>query len=270
MAKTVNKIGAIAFMALQETLRRKVLYIVAILGFFAVAIVGSGLVVLRMATEAGELQAAENISSQFVQAVLGIWTSSGSFLAVFLGAVGISSEVSGRTIVNVLSRPVERAVYLVGRWFGIVIFLVAFQILGILIAMLIGGIFNVSFSASVWLGFLETFIRIVFYSGVSLAFSVIMPPVPAGASAMLITALPFLVSELTRNPRWLLRLPATAVYYLSPARMPVDLIGDSFSKQLLHPDYALYAQVLAENTLYAVAVFVVACAIFSRRELRLR
>jgi len=270
MAKTTAKIRAITRIALQETLRRKVLYIVAVLVVLAMFTVGSGMFFLDLAKQAGETQTISSITSQFVEVVFGMWTAGTLFLAVFLGAVGVSSEINGKTIVNVLSRPVERRAYLMGRWFGTVIFLFAFQILGVLIALLIGQIFDVRFSETTWLGIVEMFVDALFFSGVSLSLSVIMPPVPAGASALLLSMLPAMVSDLTKDPRWFLRLPALAAYYAGPARMPVSLISESFSKQLLHPDYALYIQVLAENLLYVVAVFIVGCVIFARRELRLR
>jgi ABC-type transport system involved in multi-copper enzyme maturation permease subunit len=199
-----------------------------------------------------------------------MWTAGTLFLAVFLGAVGVSSEINGKTIVNVLSRPVERASYLIGRWLGTVVFLLAFQILGMLLAVVIGQIFDVRFPPTAWLGMVEMFINALFFSGVSLSLSVMMPPVPAGACAVLLSMLPAMVSNLTKNPRWFLRLPAIAAYYAGPAQMPINLVSDSFSKQLLHPDYTLYIQVLAENLLYAVAAFTIGCIVFTRRELRLR
>jgi hypothetical protein len=45
------------------------------------------MVVLQMATQAGELQAASSMKTQFVQVILGMWGVGALFLAVFLGAV---------------------------------------------------------------------------------------------------------------------------------------------------------------------------------------
>jgi ABC-type transport system involved in multi-copper enzyme maturation permease subunit len=39
--------------------------------------------------------------------ILGIWGSAAIFLALFLGAIGVSSEIGAKTIVHVMSRPVE-------------------------------------------------------------------------------------------------------------------------------------------------------------------
>ena len=61
---------------------------------------------------------------------------------------------------------------------------------------------------------------------------------------------------------------ASAGYYLAPAQMPPSLFGRA-SPRSLAPRYALYAQVLVENVLYAAAVMVVACLVFARCEVRL-
>jgi hypothetical protein len=82
--------------------------------------------------------------------------------------------------------------------------------------------------------------------------------------------LPALVQGFTHHPRWFVSAPAIAIYYLSPADMPVNLIGASLSKQLLHPQFGLYGGVLAENFLYGVMVFALGCVALGRREVRLR
>jgi ABC-type transport system involved in multi-copper enzyme maturation permease subunit len=247
-----------------------VLYVVAVLIILLVSAIGSGMVFLRMATEAGEFETASSISASFVRNTLGMWSSGGMFLALFLGAIGISSEIHAKTIVHVLSRPVERSAYLAGRWLGILSFLTVFQLLGIALALLVAWIFNVGFTPTLWLGLAEILVGIFFLSGVSLSLSVVMPALPAGACAMILSIAPELVGKMTNDPRWYLKAPAYFAYYLGPADMPIDLVGESFSKQALNPDYALYTQVLIENLVYTLVVFTLAAALFSRKELRLR
>ena len=74
---------------------------------------------------------------------------------------------------------------------------------------------------------------------------------------------------LTHHPRWFIHAPAIAIYYLSPADMPVNLISASLSKQLLHPQFGLYGAVLADNfcTEWWSSH---GCVALRRREMRLR
>ena len=75
MAKAVLKIRGIALTMLQETLRRRVLYVVAFMMLITLVIIISGQVALRMAAESGETSIATGIREGFVQNVLGTWTS---------------------------------------------------------------------------------------------------------------------------------------------------------------------------------------------------
>jgi len=270
VARSLVQVRAIAVTAFQETLRRKVFYLVAILAIFIIAMVSSGRVLLQMATEAGEMDTAASVRSGMVQNILEVWQFAAIVLALFLGAVGVSSEITAKTIVNVLSRPVGRAVYLGGRWVGVVTFLWLFQLIGILVALVVARIFDVRFVSTLWLGFAKMLVDTVLLSGVSLGLSVFMPPVVAGAGAFLLQMTPGLVKDYLQHPFGVVRILALALYYLSPASMPSNLIQESFTTQLLHSNSSLYSQVLFENLLYSAAVFIAACAIFARREPRLR
>lgn len=268
MARTVAKIRALTLNTLQEIVRKRVLHVAAILLVLIFALIFSQLKFLQMATDAGE--STTRMTADFVRQALGVWDFTAGALALFLGAVGISSEVTAKTIVHVLSRPVERATYLTGRWLGTLVFLWAFQFLGVVLALLITRIFNVHFTPMFWAGCAEMFIKSVFFSGVSLGLSVGLPPMLAGGCAFLLSMASGFLGDALHHPQWVLRQLANLAYYLLPARMPEDLISESFRKELLHPDFALYFQIMGENFFYALAVFVVACAVFARRELRLR
>jgi Cu-processing system permease protein len=266
--KTITKIRALTFNTLQEVLRRRVLYVVAIALVLTCAIIFSQLKVMQMASSAGE--STERMTAGFVQQALGVWNFTAGALALFLGAVGISSEIVAKTIAHVVSRPVERAVYLMGRWLGTLIFLWGFQLLGILLALLITRIFDVRFTSMFWAGCTEMFVAPLFLSGVSLGLSVLLPPALAGGCAWLLSFASVFIGDTLHHPIWALRQLANLAFYLLPARMPQDLIAESFQKELLRPDFPLYFRVMGENVLYAVVVFIAAAAIFRRRELRLR
>ena len=270
MGSAAVKIRAIAGTALQETLRRRVLWIVLILVAVIALFMGSGMAILSMATESGEADTADALRANLVGGAIGLWTLAAQFLALFLGAVALSSEATGKTLVNVLSRPIGRPAYLTGRWLGILAFLWAFQLAGILLSLGVARLIDASYAPTLWVGLAGTLINVTLLSGVSLGLSVVVPPVVAGVGAFLLPVLPALVERATANPWWLVKWPATAIYYLMPAKMPSDLVSDSFSKELLNPNYGLYARVLGENALYAVAVFALGCVLFSRRELKLR
>ena len=264
------KLRAIIWTSFQETLHRRVLYLVLILALIVIAMISSQMVYARLATEAGETEAVTRMARGLFQHILSAWDSAAFFLALFLGAVAISSELKSRTIVTVLSRPVTRWTYLLGRWLGVLLFLWAFLLVGILGALLWGAIFNLNYGSLFWLGLLELFVKATFFSGVSIGLSVILPPPAAGAITFVLTILPMMVKDTMGHPLLIYRALSTLGYYLAPAHMQVDLIEESFKKEMVDPKYLLYGQVLVENLLYTVVVLLLAGAIFKRRELRLR
>jgi Cu-processing system permease protein len=264
------KLRAVILTSFQETLHRRVLYVVLVLALLIIAAMASQMIYVRMAVRAGEMETVAKMATDFFQQILGTWDFATVFLALFLGAVAISSELKSKTIVTVLSRPIARSTYLVGRWLGVLLFLWGFLVVGVIGAITWGAFFNLKYAPIFWLGVVNLFVRATFLSGVSVGLSVILPPVLAGAVTFLLTILPLIVRDTMGHPRWILRSLATAGYYLAPAHMPVDLVGDSFSKEMVDPKYALYSQVMVENLLYAGAILLLACLIFKRRELRLR
>lgn len=270
MAETRRKIALVAATAFQETLRRRVLWLVVILIGIIGLVMAENMWMMHMASDSGETGTANAIRVDLITSAFGIWTVAANLLAVFLGALALASESTGRTIVSVLSRPIDRTTYLTGRWLGVLSFLWAFQLVGIVVFLLLKGYLGASAAPTLWFGLAQTLAAVTLLSGVSLALSVVLPPVVAGVGAFLLPILPFMVSGALPSPRWIVRLPALAVYYLSPAGLEEDLVRSSFSGEALDPQYGLFARVIAENFVYAVVVFAVGCAIFARRELRVR
>lgn len=155
------KVRAIALTAWHEALRRRVFY------FFIIAVVVNiGGIVASLpgviaAGMAGETEAVHQAHASFVANTLGVWRFILTCLALFLGSIAVSSEVSGKTIVNVLSRPVDRAAYLLGRWLGTAAFLGAFTVIGVLIAAAIALIFQVHWPLLAWFAVIEILVAAI-------------------------------------------------------------------------------------------------------------
>src|SRR5215475_13336060 len=95
LANTGVKLRAIAWTAFQETLRRKVFYLVGFLALFAIAIIGSSATTVRMATDAGETAVVTQVNTGSVSQIFGVWEFAVGFLSLYLGAIALSSEISG-------------------------------------------------------------------------------------------------------------------------------------------------------------------------------
>jgi ABC-type transport system involved in multi-copper enzyme maturation permease subunit len=261
----------VARTAWQETLRKQVFYIAVAIMALVFLVIASQLMLVHMAEAAGEATAALRARTSFVQMTIGVWNVTSIFLAVFLGSVGYSTEVSRKTIIHVLSRPVERSAYLLGRWLGILCFLWAFLAVGVGLSLVLALSFGVPWTAAVSLMALGMFVEATLLSGATLALSTVLVPVLAGCCGYaLVVVLPLFAQPQTQNSHWILRALAYASYFISPAQMPPDVLSNAFTKSLAHPNYGLYLAVCGENVGYALFVIVLGCWMFTRRELRLR
>src|SRR6266568_7052648 len=104
----IGRLSAIAYNTFREAVRDRVLYNLIL---FALLIVGSSLLV-------GQISVAIN---RIVLINLGLTSISlfGVVIAIFIGIGLVSKEIEKRTLYTVLSRPVRRWEFIIGKFFGL-------------------------------------------------------------------------------------------------------------------------------------------------------
>ncbi len=260
----MGKIAAVAMVTVRDILRRKILYFVLLILLIVLYFSLQGNAWVKMAEEAGELDSANKMRSEAVILIIQFFTNFGEFFSLFFASTALSADIKERTLTAILARPVERWQYILGKWIGVVGFVSAFISAGVVLGLALAGIYDVHLPTVFWLGILESYVRVVFFSAVCVGFSVRLPPILAGTTAFFLTFLPKLVESQLTHPNPIARSAAAAVYYLSPAVMPVELLN--LGKELRDPSYGLYAKILLENTLYAMAVLLLGCRFFMKRD----
>lgn len=266
----MSEVCIIAANTFREILRRKVIYVLVLLGVFIMMFWLRQMSVMDMASEAGEPELLLQMKTSQTKAFFSIWSSCTALLGLFLGAVAIHTDIKNQTIIPVLVRPISRWTYLVGKWLGTQLFVCLLLGLGIGIGLAIMRVFELEMRPLLWFSMLEMFAHATLFTGVSLGFSVVLNPILAGGVTLLLPSVPAMIEFLLRHPHWALKGLAAAVYYLGPAQMPTDLLADSFERELLQPDYSLYARVIVENVLYSMTLLLAGCILFSRQEIKLK
>jgi ABC-type transport system involved in multi-copper enzyme maturation permease subunit len=137
----MRDILTIARLSIGEARRRKVLWVLTVLGLVVVALVAfavSQLVAAGRRDEVPELTIRLAVSQVlifiafqfgFVQAMT----------AAFLAAPAIASDLESGVALAVLARPIRRSAYLLGRWVGLAVVLVAYGAGSALVAILVVG-----------------------------------------------------------------------------------------------------------------------------------
>ncbi len=263
-------VWTIALNTWEEALRRKITYILLFVALLFGAQALYGMVYMDMADAPGEIEARAQFHSQLILGLFGIMEFWSTVLAVFLGSVAISSEIKNRTIVSVLSRPVERWHFFLAKWLGTLGFLAMFLGAGTLVGIGLCWYWELYPSTVFAIGIAELLLRLAIVSAVCMALSSVFNPVLAGGFALVLFYLRSFTWVFTEYSRGAWKIIADAGYFLAPARIPDGLLEGGLVTGILSPNYGLYGAVFLENTLYALAAVIAGTLVFQRKEIALK
>ncbi|PWJ64069.1 MULTISPECIES: ABC transporter permease [unclassified Fibrobacter] len=106
--QTLNHIFVIALNTFRESIRDKILYNI---GFFAVALALFSIVL-------GEWSVFDR-AYVIKSTTLSIMSLSGLLISIFVGISLVQKEIQRRTVLTLLSKPITRAAFIVGKYFGL-------------------------------------------------------------------------------------------------------------------------------------------------------
>lgn len=206
----MRNVWTLAVTVLKDTARRKIFYVVFL---FGIAVVGMS--PLLPSFELG-------LRASFLRDVsLSLASMFGVVLAVVLSINQVSSDVEKRTIYNVLSKPVSRLQYLLGKYLGIAIALaMILAVMGLEILILVYARTR-TFSPVIFQGIFSVFLEGLVIAAFSLCLSTFVS-VPVNAFATVLFYLlchvktGFLYQKLVAETGGLLKVLAWPVYYVIP------------------------------------------------------
>ena len=108
--KTLDRILAIAMNTVREAIRNRVLYTLL---FFALALIGTGVLVSTLSYVEGE-----RILQDVGFAAIRVFAVA---IAIFVGIGLVHREVDRRTIFTILSKPISRSEFLLGKYVGLLL-----------------------------------------------------------------------------------------------------------------------------------------------------
>jgi ABC-type transport system involved in multi-copper enzyme maturation permease subunit len=253
------RIATVATNTVREAIRNRVLYTLL---FFAILLIGTGVVVSTLSyTERGRIIQDVGLAAIRLFSVA---------IAVFVGVSLIYKEVDRRTIYTILSKPVSRTEFLLGKYAGLVatiwlqvaIMASAFAV----ISLLTGAPLDAGHAAALLLVAWE----LAFLVAVATLFSSFTSPMLASFFTMSI----FLIGHFTRNLRALgdqseveaLRRTTALLHRVLP-----DLESFNLSLQAVHRLPIAACDVwlpLVYGACYTALVLLVAAVVFERRDFR--
>ncbi len=190
----------IARLTIGEAARRRILWVLVGLVVLVVALTGWGidrLVSIARASGTEELTIQLGVS-QVLIFIAFQFSFVLAMTAAFLGAPAIASDLESGIALALLARPIRRSSYLLGRWLGLAVVLVAYgagsALLAIVVVSRVSGYTPPSIAAP--LAYLATEGLVVL--SLSLLLSTRLPPIGAGAISVVVYGLSWAAGAIER------------------------------------------------------------------------
>jgi ABC-type transport system involved in multi-copper enzyme maturation permease subunit len=257
--KSLVRIGAVAANTVREAIRNRVLYTLL---FFALALIGTG-VLLSTLSYVERDRILQDVGLAAIRLFSGM-------IAIFVGIGLIHKEVERRTIFTILSKPIGRSEFLLGKYLGLVATL--FLQIGVMsacfaaVSLAVGAPLGPAYAAAL----AGVAVEVAVVVAVAVFFSSFTTPMLAG----LFTAGLWMIGHLSRDLRSLgaqsntdsVRQVTEWLYRLLPDLQAFDLSIHAVHGLPLTLSDALLP--LAYGLGYVILVLVAASAIFERRDFR--
>jgi ABC-type transport system involved in multi-copper enzyme maturation permease subunit len=257
----IERVSAIAFNTFREAVRDRVLY----------NLIGFALLMVSSAVLFGQISVG---IERIVLVNLGLTAVSlfGIVIAIFIGIGLVSKEIDKRTLYTVLSRPVRRWEFIVGKFAGLVGTLgvnTFFMAVGFFAALLYVAHRFVAADASLLVALYFIILQFVIITAVALLFSSFSSPL---LSAVFAFAL-FVIGSFSQDLRAFASMAngATRVLALAMAYLVPNFSALNVISSVAHGE-GIAGKLILYNTLYALcyagAALAGATLIFERRNLK--
>jgi ABC-type transport system involved in multi-copper enzyme maturation permease subunit len=254
----MRAVAAIALNTFREAVRDRVLYL--FVGFAVLLLVSSRL--FGMLTVGDEGKVIKDLGLAGIQFF-------SMLIAVMMSVLLISREIDSRTVFNILTRPVRRWQFLIGKYLGL-LSTVAVN-LGLMAALLVivVGVYQREFDAWLLFAGAMTMLEMALLTAFATLFAVVTRPILGSVLTLAV----FVIGHVSEDI-WLLTKHLTAsftgpliaaVYYLLP-----NLERFNFKTEVVHGldvPMAAVAWAAVYGVAYTSVVLVLACLRFGRRDL---
>lgn len=255
----MRKVLAIALNTFRETVRDKILYTLLV---FAFAMIGSAAVLVRISVRA-EARIIQDLGLAAIS-IMGV------LMAVFVGITLVYKEVDRRTIFTIISKPVQRWQFILGKYLGLLLTLL------INVAAMTGGLLLLNrglgdgwawaLLPAVWLIYAE----LALVTALATFFSSFTTPVLSATFTLCLFLIGRLSGDLvyflSQMPGAALRAAAVGLYYVLPNLRTFDVKGQAVLGQV--PDLRWMVGATAYGCLYIIFTLAAAVLIFQRRDFK--
>jgi ABC-type transport system involved in multi-copper enzyme maturation permease subunit len=251
------KIRAIALNTFKEAIRDRILYL--LLFFASLCIIFSRLLALLTVGDRAKITMDVGLASISLFGVL---------MAILIGTGLVYKEIDKRTIYTLLSKPIQRYQFLLGKYLGLLLTLLVMLVLMALIFIVLMFIHRYPVEGTFFLAILFIFVELCLITAVALLFSCFSTPILStlfSLSFYLIGHVSWgLETLINKIPRSGIKTLVRILYVFLP-----DLENFNFKTEVVHhlpipPKIFIYS--LLYGIFYAIFVLIIAMMVFRKRD----
>ncbi|MGQ0557805.1 MAG: ABC transporter permease [Nitrospiraceae bacterium] len=250
------RILSIAMNTFRENLREKLLYNLL---FFALLMIGSSILLSRITL------------GDYHRLILDLGLASinlfGVLIAIFVGIGLVSKEVDRKTIYTIVSKPIPRYEFLLGKYCGLVITLLANTVVMVVGLLIVLHIMDVPITSLVFKSLALIFLELMVITAVAILFSTFTSATLSAIFTLAVYVIGHLSGDLKEFAKKLdevSQMVVNAIYYTLPNLERFNLKGHVIH----HLDFGLTDMALtsAYGLTYAAFLLLLASIIFQRRD----
>jgi Cu-processing system permease protein len=253
----MRSVAVIAWNTFRENLRDKILYNLVI---FAVLLIGMS-VLLGGLTIAEQKKIVLDMGLAAINLV-------GVVIAIFVGIGLVSKEIERRTVYTIMARPISRAHFILGKYFGLTLTLLVNVL--IMLAVFLGTLWmdQVPIQPSLLQAVQLIFMELLLVTALALFFSTFSSSTLSGILTLALYAIGHLTADLkglaeaSRNG--MVKAIMTGLYYICPNLEMLNVKGQAAAGTTVALSYQALAS--AYGLLYAAMLITAACLVFQYRE----
>jgi ABC-type transport system involved in multi-copper enzyme maturation permease subunit len=186
-------------------------------------------------------------------------------IAILVGGRLVYKEIDKRTIYLVISRPLHRWEFIIGKYLGLL--LVLFESLLIMIGIFYIMLFvlKVHASFSLLLAVLMTFCQLWIITAIAIFFSTFTTPITSAVFTFII----YFIGHLTRDLKIALNVShlkfiGNIMYCILPNLSNFDIKSAIVYNTIIDPKIIIFA--IAYAIIYSAVIILLSCAIFNRKD----
>jgi Cu-processing system permease protein len=253
----IGRIRAVALNTFRESVRDRVLLTLII---FAVLVMGASRVIQPLA-----LGEESKVIKDMGLAAIALFCV---LIAILVGGRLVYKEVEKRTIYIILSKPVRRWEFILGKYFGLLGVLVISLVVMTACFYLVLLVLRAGTPLSLLLAVLMTFFELTVLTAAAVLFSTFATPITGSVFAFGIYFVGHMARDLkmlaAMSPSPVVKVVSLALYYILPNLSNFNIRGDVVHGAMLDPMALVLSAVYA--VVYSSVLLLLSAAVFSRKE----